>query len=38
MQKAMSDPVIVGLQTGKFESMRVLNTRILAPTSFSPLQ
>ena len=38
VQKAMSDPVIVGLQAGKFESMRVLHTRILAPTSFSPLQ
>ena len=38
VQKAMSDPVIVELQAGKFESMRVLHTRILTPTSFSPLQ
>ena len=38
LQQALADPGITKLQAEKFESMRVLHTRILNPTSFSPLK
>ena len=38
LQEMTSDPALVEIQAGRFASMRVINMRILAPTSFSPLQ
>lgn len=38
VQNALGDPGITSLQAQKFESMRVLNTRLLTPTGFSPLK
>ncbi len=38
MQQALADPGITALQANEFESMRVLNTRILVGTSYSPLK
>lgn len=38
LQTALADPGIVKLQAERFESMRVLNSRILLPTAFSPLK
>lgn len=38
MQRALADPDIIALQSNEFESMRVLTTRTLVGTSFSPLK
>lgn len=38
MQRALADPGIAALQANEFESMRVLNTKVLMGTSYSPLQ
>ena len=38
IQATNSDPALVKLQAEKFEAMRVLETRVLIPTSFSPLK
>ena len=38
LQTALADPGITQLQAKTFESMRVLDTRLLAPTSYSPIR